>query len=79
MLTYDNGVVIASKGKSKITLSNQYCYLGYYYGYKCFRPTLIERIEDLNNLKSRLINHGWAMDWITYQWCLNNFEKLKEM
>lgn len=79
MLTYENGVVIAKQGKRKIVLSNQYGYLGYYYGYKCFRPSELKEIHDLNDLKSRLLNNGWLMDWQTYQWCLNNFEKLKEM
>ena len=79
MLSYENGVVIASRGKSKIILSNQYGYLGYYYGYKCLRPSEIKSIHDLNDLKSIILNNGWDVDWVTYQWCLNNFEKLKEM
>lgn len=79
MLTYENGVVIAKQGKGKIVLSNQYGYLGYYYGYKCFRPSELKEIHDLNDLKSYLLNNGWLVDWETYQWCLNNFEKLKGM
>lgn len=79
MLTYESSVVIAKQGKSKVVLSNQYGYLGYYYGYKCFRPTELKTIHDLNDLKSHLLNNDWLVDWQTYQWCLNNFEKLKEM
>lgn len=79
MLTYENGIVIGKQGKSKIVLSNQYGYLGYHYGYKRFRPSELKAIHELNDLKSRLLNNGWLIDWQTYQWCLNNFEKLKEM
>lgn len=78
MLTYETGIVISKLGKGKIILSNQYGYLGYY-GYKYFRPSELKTISDLNDLKSILLNNGCLIDWQTYQWCLNNFEKLKDM
>jgi hypothetical protein len=79
MLTYENGIVLATDSKHKLVLSNQYGYIGYYYGYKCFRPTALRSIDDLNNLKSRLVDNGWEMDWLTFQWCLVNFDKIMEM
>lgn len=76
-LTYSDGIVIGRISKrSKLILSNEYGYLGYYWGYKSFRPAEINSIQDLNDLKSRAIEHGVKMDWGTYQWVLNNFEKI---
>ena len=75
-MNYENGIVLATRGKSKIILSNEYGYLGFYFGYKCFRPQEVKSIHDLNTIKSRSINHGYELDWDTFQWCLNNFEIL---
>ncbi len=77
-LTYSDGIVIGNLSKrSKLILSNEYGYLGYYWGYRSFRPAEIKNIDHLNWLKSEAIKVGAKMDWDTYQWVLNNFEKIK--
>lgn len=76
---YENGIVLGNLSKrSRLILSNEYGYLGYYWGYKSFRPAEISSIQDLNDLKSRAIEYGAKMDWDTYQWVLNNFDMLLE-
>lgn len=76
---YDDGIVIGSLGgKSSLILSNYHGYLGFYWGYRSFRPTRIRNVQDLNDLKSKAINHGAKMDWGTFQWVLNNFELLSQ-
>lgn len=76
---YENGIVLGNLSKrSRLIISNEYGYLGYYWGYKSFRPSEISSIQDLNDLKSRAIEYGAKMDWDTYQWVLNNFSMIKE-
>lgn len=76
---YENGIVLGGLSRrSRLILSNEYGYLGYYWGYKSFRPAEINTIQDLNDLKSHAINRGAKMDWSTYQWVLNNFDMLIE-
>lgn len=76
---YENGIVLGNLSKrSRLILSNEYGYLGYYWGYKSFRPAKLSSIQDLNDLKSRAIKYGAKMDWDTYQWVLNNFDMLQE-
>lgn len=76
---YENGIVLGSLSKrSNLIISNEYGYLGYYWGYKSFRPSKISSIQDLNDLKSRAIGCGAKMDWDTYQWVLNNFDIIME-
>lgn len=76
---YWDGIVIGSfGGSSRLILSNKHGYLGAYWGYQSFRPTRkIKSIQDLNNLKSDAINSGAVMDWVTFQWVLNNFEAVR--
>lgn len=76
---YENGIVLGNLSKrSRLILSNEYGYLGYYWGYKSFRPAEINTIQDLNDLKSHAIKCGAKMDWSTYQWVLSNFEIITE-
>ena len=80
MLSYENGIVIGSfNKKQKVIISNEYGYIGYYWGYKSFRPAEIKSINDLNDLKSRCIAGGVEMNWDSFQWCLNNFNKIIDM
>lgn len=74
---YDNGIKLACKSKCDgLILSNEYGYLGYYWGYKSFRPDPIISVFDLEILKSKAIENGFKIDWSTYQWVLNNFKLL---
>ncbi len=80
MLTYENGIIIGIfNKKQKVIVSNEYGYVGYYWGYKSFRPTEIKSTSDLNDLKSRCIESGVKVNWSSFQWCLNNFNKLTDM
>lgn len=80
-LDYWNGIVLGVfSGSSRLILSNEYGYLGAYWGYRSFRPTRhINSIQDLNDLKSDALNHGVKMDWATFQWVLNNFESINPL
>ncbi|MBM9550020.1 hypothetical protein [Acinetobacter nosocomialis] len=79
-LDYWNGIVLgAFSGSGRLILSNEYGYLGFYWGYRSFRPSIIKNIQDLNDLKSIAINHGAKMDWATFQWVLNNFELINPL
>lgn len=76
---YENGIALGNLSKrSRLIISNEYGYLGYYWGYKSFRPAEIKITQDLNDLKSHAINCGAKIDWDTYQWVLNNFDMLIE-
>ncbi|KQD40141.1 hypothetical protein [Acinetobacter baumannii] len=79
-LDYWNGIVLGVfSGSSRLILSNEYGYLGFYWGYRSFRPSIIRTIQDLNDLKSIAINHGAKMDWASFQWVLNNFESINPL
>ncbi|MFP5028607.1 hypothetical protein ACLFLG_00860 [Acinetobacter pittii] len=73
---YNNGIIIGSFNRNqKLILSNAHDYLGCYWGYHSFRPTVhLKSVQNLNDLKSEAINNGAKIDWNTYQWVLNNFE-----
>lgn len=79
-LDYWNGIVLGTvSGSGRLILSNEYGYLGFYWGYRSFRPSVIKTVQDLNDLKSIAINHGAKMDWATFQWVLNNFELINPL
>lgn len=74
-LDYWNGIVLTKKGV-RVILTNEYGYLGHYWGYRSFRPLPVNSIWDLEQLKSEIINDGGVLCWDTYQWLLVNFESI---
>lgn len=81
LFDYWDGVVLGVfGGTSRLILSVKHGYIGCYWGYQSFRPTIkLKTVSDLDSLKSEALNDGVKIDWETYQWVLNNFNLLLEL
>lgn len=71
-------ILAHSKKGERYILTNSNGYLSAHWESTPTHHQMIQRVWDLEIIKSTLLNNGAIIDWDSYQWVLNHFEQLNQ-